>query len=80
MLIYTEGSIQSVYSQKHWEKDCFKEWLFDFFLNKFTVEHTVASDAFNIMCLTVKIPQDKNVNRLFKNPKQKKTIWVCFQR
>lgn len=26
-----------------------------FFLNKFTV----ASDAFNIMCLTVKIPQDK---------------------
>lgn len=43
-----------------------------FFLNKFTVEHTVASDAFNIMCLTVKIRQDKNINRLLKNSMQKK--------
>lgn len=38
----------------------------------------MASDAFNIMCLTVKIPQDKNVNRLLKNSKQKNYVECVF--
>lgn len=71
MLIYAEGSIQST-PQNTGKKIVSKNDCLIFFLNKFTVEHTVASDAFNIMCLTVKIPQDKNINRLLKNSMQKK--------